>query len=154
MQVWASQGYFVFFANIYGSDGQGNDYANMRGHWGQEDYEDLMKFTDAALAQIPQIDAGRLGITGGSYGGYMTNWVIGHTNRFKAAASQRSMSNWLSDAFMSDVGPWDDLYSIDAKNLDEKLDYAWQQSPLKYAKNVTTPTLFIHSLEDYRCPLP
>ncbi|TXJ88671.1 S9 family peptidase [Lactobacillus delbrueckii] len=154
MQVWASQGYFVFFANIYGSDGQGNDYANMRGHWGREDYEDLLKFTDAVLAKIPQIDAGRLGITGGSYGGYMTNWVIGHTDRFKAAASQRSMSNWLSDAFMSDVGPWDDLYSIDANNLDEKLDYAWQQSPLKYAKNVTTPTLFIHSLEDYRCPLP
>lgn len=154
MQVWASAGYFVFFGNIYGSDGQGNDYANMRGHWGQEDYTDLMKFTDAVLEQVPQIDGDKLGIAGGSYGGYMTNWVIGHTHRFKAAATQRSMSNWLSDAFMSDVGPWDDLYAIDAKDLDEKLDYAWQQSPLKYAKNVTTPTLFIHSLEDYRCPLP
>ncbi|GHV98426.1 peptidase S9 [Lactobacillus nasalidis] len=154
MQVWAGRGYFVFFANIYGSDGQGNDYANMRGHWGREDYEDLMKFTDAVLAKVPQIDPDRLGITGGSYGGYMTNWVIGHTHRFKAAASQRSMSNWLSDAFMSDVGPLDDLYAIDAADLDDKLDYAWQQSPLKYAKNVTTPTLFLHSLEDYRCPLP
>ncbi len=154
MQVWAGEGYFVFFCNIYGSDGQGNDYADMRGKWGRQDYDDLMKFTDAVLDQVPQIAADKLGITGGSYGGYMTNWVIGHTHRFAAAATQRSMSNWFSDSFLSDIGPWDDLYAVGAKELGEDLDYAWQQSPLKYAKNVTTPTLFIHSLEDYRCPLP
>lgn len=154
MQVWAGAGYFVFFCNIYGSDGQGNDYADMRGKWGRQDYDDLMKFTDVVLAQVPQIAADKLGITGGSYGGYMTNWVIGHTHRFAAAATQRSMSNWFSDSFLSDIGPWDDLYAIGAKELGDDLDYAWQQSPLKYAKNVTTPTLFIHSLEDFRCPLP
>lgn len=152
MQVWAEEGYFVFFCNIHGSDGRGNEYMDIRGRYGTIDYEDLMAFTDAVLEAYPQIDQTRLGVTGGSYGGFMTNWIIGHTNRFKAAASQRSISNWLSFAQTSDIGP---RFAADQCGADIYRDHdkLWEQSPLKYANQVQTPTLFIHSDEDYRCPL-
>lgn len=97
MQFWAGQGYVVFFCNPTGSDGRGDRFADLRGRYGQIDYEDLMAFTDAVLDRVPQIDTRRLGVTGGSYGGYMTNWIIGHTDRFAAAASQRSIANWVVD---------------------------------------------------------
>ena len=152
MQVLANQGYFVFYTNPRGSDGRGNAFADIRGKYGTIDYDDLMAFVDHVLKQYPQIDAKRLGVCGGSYGGFMTNWIIGHTNRFQAAVSQRSIANWISFYNTSDIGeifgddqcngnPWDDY---------EKL---WHHSPLKYARNVSTPTLFIHADEDYRCPL-
>lgn len=152
MQLWASRGWAVIFCNPNGSDGRGDDFADIRGDYGGMCFRDLMAFTDAAIERFGFIDPERLGVTGGSYGGYMTNWVIGHTGRFKAAASQRSISNWTSFHNTSDIGwyfcadqaggtPWNGLEKI------------WEQSPLKYADRVTTPTLFIHSEEDYRCPL-
>lgn len=151
MQMWASKGYFVFFCNPFGSDGQGNEYANMNNRYGTWDYQDLMTFTDTVLAQIPEIDPKRVGVTGGSYGGFMTNWIIGHTDRFAAAASQRSISNWLSFYGTSDIGP---EFTKDQQGCGlENIDQLWEHSPLKYAGNVTTPALFIHSDEDYRCPL-
>lgn len=152
MQVWASAGYFVFFCNIHGSNGQGNQYGDLRGRYGTVDYEDLMKFTDAVLAAYPDIDQTRLGITGGSYGGFLTNWVIGHTDRFKAAASQRSISNWLSFEHMSDIAP---EFCVDQVGVseDDNPEKVWLHSPLKYVKNVKTPTLFLNSDEDYRCPV-
>lgn len=151
MQVWAEEGYFVFFTNPHGSDGKDDQFADIRGKYGTIDYEDLMCFVDALLKQIPQIDPKALGVTGGSYGGFMTNWIIGHTNRFKVAASQRSISNWISFSQTSDIGPY---FTKDQQGaaMDEDVDALWTHSPLKYAKNVTTPTLFIHSDEDYRCP--
>ncbi|MFV4964684.1 S9 family peptidase [Lactobacillus delbrueckii subsp. allosunkii] len=152
MQVWASAGYFVFFCNIHGSNGQGNQYGDLRGRYGTVDYEDLMKFTDAVLAAYPDIDQTRLGITGGSYGGFMTNWVIGHTDRFKAAASQRSISNWLSFEHMSDIAPEFCVDQVGASE-DDNPEKVWLHSPLKYVKNVKTPTLFLNSDEDYRCPV-
>ncbi|MBQ2454497.1 MAG: S9 family peptidase [Firmicutes bacterium] len=150
MQVWASAGYFVFFCNIRGGDGRGNEFADLRGQYGKIDYDDIMAFTEEVLRQFPQIDKERLGVTGGSYGGYMTNWIIGHTDLFHAAAAQRSISNWISKFLCTDNGylynqellqgnPWDDT---------EKL---WWHSPLKYAANAKTPTLFIQSDQDYRC---
>lgn len=153
MQYWANQGYFVFFCNPRGSDGKGNEFADIRGKYGTIDYDDIMQFTDLVLEKYPDIDADRIGVTGGSYGGFMTNWIIGHTHRFRAAASQRSISNWVSMGYTTDIGyfftpdqigatPWTDH---------EKL---WEHSPLKYADQVKTPTLFIHSEEDYRCWLP
>ncbi len=152
MQYWASKGYFVFFCNPKGSDGGDNDFADIRGGYGDVDYRNLMAFTDAVLAAYPAIDPARVCETGGSYGGFMTNWIIGHTDRFCCCASQRSISNWLSFCGVSDIGSYfapdqtaGDLYDDPAK--------LWAQSPLKYAKNVKTPTLFIHSDEDYRCPL-
>ncbi|MEF2965405.1 S9 family peptidase [Paenibacillus sp. M1] len=150
MQLWANEGYFVLFSNPRGGDGRGDDFADIRGRYGKIDYSDLMEFTDRVLAAYPAIDVNRLGVTGGSYGGFMTNWIIGHTDRFAAAVSQRSISNWISMCCTTDIGyyfatdqtastPWDNLESM------------WEQSPLKYADRVTTPTLFLHSDEDFRC---
>ncbi|MBC7087472.1 MAG: S9 family peptidase [Tissierellales bacterium] len=150
MQVWANQGYFVFFLNPRGSDGYGDDFADIRGKYGSIDFDDIMTFTDKILELYPNIDRERIGVTGGSYGGYMTNWIIGHTNRFKVAASQRSISNWISFFGTSDIGYYfvQDQVGTNPWNRHEKL---WDNSPLKYANNVVTPTLFIHSDEDYRC---
>ncbi len=155
MQVWVSRGYAVFFTNIRGSDGRDDAFADIRGKYGTVDYQNLMDFTDAVLAAYPGIDKGRLCETGGSYGGFMTNWIVGHTDRFCACASQRSIANWISKIFISDNGLWfnSDQHGIE-HNIIEETDKLWSHSPLKYAENAKTPTLFIHSDEDYRCPLP
>ena len=150
MQYWANEGYFVFFCNPRGSDGRDNSFADIRGKYGTIDYDDLMKFTDTVLEKYKNIDENKLGVTGGSYGGFMTNWIIGHTDRFKAAASQRSISNWISMFGTSDIGYYfaEDQNGATPWSSQEKL---WEHSPLKYANKVKTPTLFIHSEEDYRC---
>ena len=111
-----------------------------------------MTFTDLAIEKYPQIDTEKMGVYGGSYGGFMTNWTIGHTDRFAAACSQRSISNWTSFYGVSDIGYY---FAPDqtASDMWNDLDKMWDQSPIKYAPKVTTPTLFIHSDEDYRCPL-
>lgn len=150
MQVWANLGYFVFFTNPHGSDGRGNVFMDIRGKYGSIDYDDLMKATDLVLETYQEIDATKLGVTGGSYGGFMTNWIIGHTERFACAVSQRSISNWISKFGTTDIGYYfnaDQNLSTPWRNA-EKL---WHHSPLKYADNVKTPTLFIHAEEDYRC---
>lgn len=150
-QCLAAKGMYVFYCNPHGSDGYGERFLEMVRQWGKADYDHLMEFTDECLLRTPNLDKDRLGVTGGSYGGYMTNWIIGHTDRFKAAVSQRSISNLVTTALISDLGervmkqscgdcsPWKDEAVL------------WEQSPLKYAKNVTTPTLFLHSDKDYRC---
>lgn len=150
MQHWASEGFAVIFMNPRGSDGRGNDFADIRGQYGNVDYEDLMCFVDAVVEQHTWIDNNRLGVTGGSYGGFMTNWIIGHTDRFKAAASQRSISNWISKFGTTDIGYY---FVKDQIGADPWSDYEklWAQSPLKYADKAVTPTLFIHSDEDFRC---
>ena len=154
MQLWASQGYVVFFTNIHGSDGRGDEFADIRGKYGSIDFKNLMDFTDKVLESYPKIDQKRVCVTGGSYGGFMTNWIIGHTDRFAAAASQRSISNWMSFAYVSDIGP---TFACDQQGVEdpvEQMQQIWDLSPLKYAGNAKTPTLFIHSDQDYRCPLP
>ena len=152
MQLWASMGYFVFFCNPKGSDGRDNAFADIFGDYGGTDYKNLMDFADAVLKAYPQIDPARVCETGGSYGGFMSNWIIGHTDRFCCVASQRSISNWLSFYGVSDIGYFfvPDQTRGDIFTDPQKM---WEQSPLKYAANVKTPTLFIHSDEDYRCPL-
>ena len=125
-QVFANAGYFVFFTNPLGSDGRGNEFADITGKHGGIDFDCCMALTDEVVKRYPQIDEKRLGIMGGSYGGFMTNWAIGNTTRFAAACSQRSIA-------------W---------NSPEKM---WAHSPLKYADMAKTPTLFIQSDEDYRC---
>ncbi len=152
MQLWANMGYFVFFTNPRGSDGRGNEFADIYGKYGTIDYDDLMKFTDVVLEKYPAIDREKVGVTGGSYGGFMTNWIIGHTDRFACAATQRSISNWISFYGTSDIGMYfaeDQIHG----NIFESPEKLWEHSPLKYAKNIVTPTLFIHSDEDYRCPI-
>jgi acylaminoacyl-peptidase len=150
MQYWANEGYFVFFCNPRGSDGRGDEFADIRGKYGTIDYDDLMKFTDKVLEKYPQIDCTRIGVTGGSYGGFMTNWIIGHTDRFKCAVSQRSISNWISKFGTTDIG----YYFNTDQNLSspwDNVEKMWFHSPLKYANQAVTPTLFIHAEEDYRC---
>lgn len=152
MQYWANHGYVVMFTNPRGSDGRGNEFMDIFGRYGSIDYDDLMCFVDNVLVRYPNIDKDRLGVTGGSYGGFMTNWIIGHTDRFKCAATQRSIANWVSFYGTSDIGTYFTEDQIHG-DIYDKIDVLWKMSPLKYAKNVKTPTLFIHSDEDYRCPL-
>lgn len=154
MQVWASLGFIVCYTNPHGSDGRGNAFADIRGAYGERDYDDLMTFVDEVLAAYPEADKERLGVTGGSYGGFMTNWIITHTTRFKVACSQRSISNWLSFYGTSDIGYYfaTDQNGVQNFTLPEQ-EILWQHSPLKYINNASTPTLFIHSDADYRCPL-
>ena len=152
MQYWTSEGYFVIYCNPTGSDGRGRKFADIRGKYGTVDYQDIMNFVDYATSLYPQMDKDHLYETGGSYGGFMTNWIIGHTDIFKACASQRSISNWISFYGTSDIGF---RFACDQTDGDiwDSYDKMWFHSPLKYAKNVKTPTLFIHSNEDYRCPM-
>ena len=150
MQMFASDGYFVLFCNPRGSDGRGDAFADIWHKYGTIDYDDLMAFVDHALAVVPQIDKDKLGVLGGSYGGYMTNWIIGHTDRFKAACSQRSIASWVSFEFTSDIGHTF-TRSQHRSSTHEDFDYLWDISPLKYANNAKTPTLFIHSDQDFRC---
>ncbi len=153
MQVWANLGFVVCCTNPHGSDGRGNKFADIRGAYGQQDYDDLMDFLDAVLKTYPQIDSKRLGVTGGSYGGFMTNWIITHTKRFQAACTQRSISNWLSFYGTSDIGY---LFATDQNKVKdfslEDQKTLWEHSPLHYINNAVTPTLIIHSDSDYRCP--
>ncbi len=152
MQYWANEGYLVFFANPRGSDGKGDDFADIRGKYGTIDYDDLMDFTDRVLKKYPAIDQKRLFVTGGSYGGFMTNWMVSHTDRFKAAATQRSISNWLSFYGTSDIGYFFASDQTDGHPLRD-LNKLYEQSPIKYALNIKTPLLFIHSDKDHRCPM-
>lgn len=149
-EMFANAGYFVFFTNPLGSDGRGNDFADLSGRHGSIDFDHCMAVTDEVLKRYPQIDEKRLGVMGGSYGGYMTNWVIGNTTRFAAAASQRSISNWISKCLTTDIGYYFNMDQIKADpwNTPDKM---WTHSPLKYAEMAKTPTLFIQSDEDYRC---
>lgn len=151
-QMLASNGYIIIYTNPHGSSGRGVKYSDIRGFYGQVDYEDLMTFADEAAKRYPQIDADKMAIYGGSYGGFMTNWTIGHTNRFKAAVSQRSISNWTSFYGVSDIGYY---FGSDQTGANPwgNLEKMWDQSPIKYADKANTPTLFIHADCDYRCPL-
>lgn len=150
MQLLSSHGFIVIFCNPRGSDGKGNDFADIRGNCGYAEYEDLIKFTDEAIKQNEFIDENNIGIMGASYGGYLTNWIIGHTNKFKAAISISGISNWTTMCLSSDIGYFfaDDMLK---ENLFDNPELYWELSPLKYADNVKTPTLFIHADEDYRC---
>jgi dipeptidyl aminopeptidase/acylaminoacyl peptidase len=105
------------------------------------------------VQQQPYIDPERMGVTGGSYGGFMTNWIIGHTHRFKAAVTQRSVSNMISMTGSSDlVHVFDALFGSDSTPWQSTETY-WQQSPMKYIGNAKTPTLVIHSEQDLRCDI-
>ena len=149
MQCLAGKGYFVFYTNPRGSDGRGEAFADITGRLGEVDYGDLMEFVDQVLKRYPALDEKRLGICGGSYGGFMCNWVIGHTDRFAAAVSQRSISNFISKGLCTDIG----FYHNFAQVADPWKDFKkiWEASPVSHAFQAQTPTLFIQSDEDYRC---
>ncbi len=119
--------------------------------WGGKAYTDIMSGVDAVLDRHPWIDKSRLGVTGGSYGGFMTHWIVTHTNRFKAAVTLRSISN-----FISIEGTRDAAYSHARDfggDLYQNFDLYWKYSAVRYAANVKTPTLVLHSDNDQRVPL-
>ncbi len=149
-QLWANEGYFVIFCNPRGSDGRGFDFRNLTGKYGDWDYHSIMDYLDGILERYPAIDPKRLGVTGGSYGGYMTNWIIGHTDRFAAAVSQRSISDWVTFEYTAIRGYYHSIYKHGTR-AGENPDLLWDCSPLKYAERSTTPTLFIHSDNDHVC---
>ena len=154
MQAWAAKGYIVFFCNPHGSDGRGSAFAYLDLQWGSIDYRQIMAFTDRVLELYPAIDIRRICCTGGSYGGYMSNWILGHTDRFCAIATQRSISNWITMYGLSDIPPISNFEVCSADPYTEKgIEEMWNVSPLKYIMNAKTPTLIIHSEEDYRCPI-
>ena len=150
MQVWANAGYMVIYCNPRGSDGRGEEFSNILCKWGTVDYQNIMDFTDEMIRIYPEIDETKMSVCGGSYGGFMTNWVIGHTHRFAAACAQRSISFMSGFEYSSDIGL---MCTKTEQGVTTEEDYQemWNQSPLKYAPNCTTPTLFIQSDEDYRC---
>jgi dipeptidyl aminopeptidase/acylaminoacyl peptidase len=160
-QVQAGAGYAVVYANPRGSSGYGQSSARaIRGRtaavepgtgWGGIDYDDLMAVVDEALQRFPFIDGARLGVTGGSYGGYMTTWIAGHTDRFRATLSERACNNLvaldsscdIATAFRSWVG---------VSHLDDPDEYR-RQSPITYVRDINTPMLILHSEDDLRCPI-
>ncbi len=148
----AAQGYVIYFSNPRGGQGYGEAHAKaIWGDWGSVDYADLMRWADHLAAQ-PYIDPDRMGVTGGSYGGYMTLWIIGHTQRFKAAAAQRVVSNFISMWGSSDLNYiFQEVFG--GKPPFEDLEKAWKHSPMAYIGNAQTPTLIIHSEQDHRCPI-
>lgn len=152
MQVLAAKGYAVFYVNPRGSHSYSQEFVNaVRGDYGNGDYKDIMAGVDYITAKYDWIDKDNLGVTGGSYGGFMTNWIIGHTDRFKAAVTQRSISNWVSFRGVSDIGYYFSDWQIKADFND--IDTMWHHSPIKYADRMDTPLLILHSEHDYRCPI-
>jgi len=148
----AAQGYVVNFCNPRGGRGYGEEHGKaIWGDWGNADYADIMSWTDF-VAEQPYIDKQRMGVTGGSYGGYMTVWIIGHTDRFKTAITQRCVSNFTSMWGSSDFN-WAFQYELQAGPPFEDLEKFWNMSPIKYIGNAKTPTLVIHSENDLRCPI-
>ena len=148
----AASGNVVYFCNPRGGQGYGEDHSKaIWGAWGTVDYKDVMKWADL-VSKKPYISKSKMGVTGGSYGGYMTLWIIGHTKRFKAAVAQRVVSNfismwgtsdgnWMFQQVLNDIPPYKDPMN------------AWDRSPMKYIENVVTPTLIIHSESDHRTPI-
>ena len=157
VQVMAAGGYVVLFSNPRGGSGYSEEHGRaIRGPlngagpgWGSVDYDDLMAVTDTALEKFDFVDPDRLGVIGGSYGGYMTSWIIGHTNRFKAAISERAVNNLVSMFGSSD------LFWVFERQfggpLWENVDAYLEKSPSTYAKDMETPVLVLHSEQDLRC---
>ena len=150
MYLLSQSGYFVFYTNPHGSCGRDNNFADIRGKYGTVDYKDLINLTDEVLKKYDSIDKNRLAVMGGSYGGYMTNHIIGQCDRFKTAITQRSISNWISFYGTSDIGYY---FGTDQNGCEYEADKLWDKSPMKNVDNIKTPLLIIHSDEDYRCPL-
>jgi dipeptidyl aminopeptidase/acylaminoacyl peptidase len=152
-QVLAAQGWVVMYINPWGSGGYYEEFqAGLPGNYFEQDYDDLMKAVDVVLKKNKWIDKDKLGVTGGSYGGVMTNWIITHTNRFAAASTLRSITNWISFYGCSDIG-WTFGKTEIGGNFWEMEEEFMKRSPIRYVGNVKTPTQIIHSEEDYRCPI-
>jgi len=150
MQMLAAAGYVVLYTNPRGSAGYGRDFAlAVQGEWAVKDSLDIMAGVDALL-QKGYIDEQRLGVIGGSYGGFMTTWLIGHSDRFSAAVSDRAVNDRSSFFGSSDIGPAFTYDDMEVAPWDDPERYR-RMSPITYVKNIHTPLLIIHSESDLRC---
>ncbi|MCL4409834.1 MAG: S9 family peptidase [Gammaproteobacteria bacterium] len=153
MQLLSARGYAVVFVNYRGSSGYGHDHASqVRLDYGGADYRDNIFALDAALDRYNWLDPDRQFITGGSHGGFLTNWATTQTDRFRAAVTQRSVSNWISEAGTQAFPPLSMIEEFGG-SIWQNYDYYWGRSPLKYADRVSTPTLIIHSNHDHITPI-
>jgi dipeptidyl aminopeptidase/acylaminoacyl peptidase len=160
-QIQAGAGFGVVYCNPRGSSGYSEAWGRAvrwpecdtdpGSGWGGVDFEDVMACVEEACRKYPWVDPDRLGILGGSYGGYMTSWAIGHTDRFKAACSERACNNLLSLEHNSDIAGVFRGYV--GRNHLEAREAFLRQSPITYVENMTTPVLMLHSEEDLRCPI-
>ena len=152
-QLWAANGYAVLYTNPRGSTGYGEKFLwGTWGGWGNRDFEDVMAVVDEAIRRHP-IDERRLGATGYSYGGFLTNWVITHTPRFAAAVVGAGISNWISDYGTADIPRTKESEFNGTPWEPASLELLLKQSPVIHAGNVKTPTLFIHGEADLRVPI-
>lgn len=151
LQWLAAQGYAVLYTNPRGSVGYGLEHCRaLHKRWGDVDHPELMACVDQIL-RTGTVDRKKLFVTGGSYGGFMTNWIIGHTDRFRAAVTQRCVSSMESLAGASDFG-WELASALDAMPWENPARYR-KQSPLTYLHKAKTPLLILHSENDLRCPI-
>jgi dipeptidyl aminopeptidase/acylaminoacyl peptidase len=149
--VLSGSGFYVFYVNPRGSTGYGNDFKHaIHAGWGLIDEEDFVTGIEAVLAAYPDVDADRLGVTGGSYGGYMTNWLTARTDLFAAAVTRASISNWESLAKTTDSTL--PHRPFDGASFEQREAYR-AMSPISYVENVRTPTLVVHGEHDFRTPL-
>ncbi len=150
LQVLAGMGFLVFTTNPRGSGGYGEAFqrACVR-DWGGRDYEDLMTALDQLIQRTGFVDEARLGVGGGSYGGFMTNWIVGHTDRFAAAVTMRSISNLVSEFAQHDIVLWGESEMGPPPWPDP--DELWRRSPIRYVRDIRTPLLILHSEMDLRC---
>ena len=153
-QLAAARGYAVLYTNPRGSTGYGEDFlwATWGGGWGLKDSEDVLAGVDAAIARY-RIDPKRLGVSGYSYGGFLTNWIIGHDTRFAAAVSGAGVSNWVSDYGTADIPRTKESEFYGPPWEPRSRELLMRQSPVHYAGAVVTPTLFIHGEADLRVPI-
>jgi len=151
-QMLAGQGYWVLFTNPRGSSGYGHEFTYAtRGRWGMEDYQDLMLAVDEVVRRTGAVDTTRLAVAGGSYGGFMTNWIVGHTSRFRVAQTDRSIINWFSWYGSSDAQGLTEYEFFGPPWERDSLYYAL--SPMRFVRNIRTPLLIVHSEEDFRTPI-
>jgi dipeptidyl aminopeptidase/acylaminoacyl peptidase len=156
-QYLAGQGYNVVFSDPRGSTGHGYEFeAALNAHWGEAMFDDVQRAMDQAVT-FPNVNANRLGVSGGSYGGYATLWVISHTNRYKSAIAERAVSNLSSEQTVADFagangfGMYNTAYGFGPFWDPASLNY--KESPLTYVQDVHTPLLILHSDEDIRTPV-
>ena len=152
-QVYAGAGYVVIYTNPRGSQGYGEAFTRaVIRDWGGGDYADAMAGLDEALRRHDVIDADRLGVMGGSYGGFLTSWIVGHTDRFRAACSERAVNDQWGMFGTSDIGHLFNVIELGAPPWEDAGAYL-DRSPVSYARDVTTPLLILHSEDDLRCPM-
>jgi len=152
-QCLVAAGYAVVYTNPRGSQGYGRDFCRaIVGRWGDKDYRDVMAGLDGALKEWPDLSSKHLGVAGGSYGGFMVNWIVGHSERFEAAVTMRSVVNRFSAMGSSDLG-WLRVPQYGTKPWWEEPERYWQQSPLRYASRIHTPILIEHQEKDFRLPV-